>query len=54
MMFYEGEKLANERWRKQVPTVPLDQQLELDDELRRLDKEDQGCAEDDDRYSWLD
>jgi len=52
-MFDEDEKLADERWSKQVPTLPLDQQLELEDELRRLDKEDQGCAEDD-QYSWLD
>jgi len=29
MMFYEGEKLADERWRKQVLTLPLDQQLKL-------------------------
>jgi len=53
MMFYENEKLADERWRKQVLTLPLDQQLELENELRRLDKEDQGYSEDD-RYSWRD
>jgi len=53
MMFYEDEKLSDERWRKQVLTLPLDQQLELEDELRRLDTEDQDYAEDH-RYSWLD
>jgi len=53
MMLYEDEELADERWRKYVLTLPLDQQLELEDELRRLGKEDQGYAEDD-RYSWLD
>jgi len=45
-MFCEGEKVVDERWGKQVPTLPLDQQIELEDELRRLNKEDQGYVED--------